>query len=60
MSVSPPEAAPTARPAAAAGGPGRFARIQRRWWFRLPAIAALLAGIAVFLIWLLLWRNCTG
>ncbi|KQM96440.1 penicillin-binding protein 1A [Sphingomonas sp. Leaf25] len=53
MSVSPSETDP--RPAVS--WRTRFARIQRRWWFRIPAIAALLAGIGVFLIWLLLWRT---
>ncbi len=34
-----------------------FARIRRRWWFRVLAVLALLAGIGVFLIWLTLWRT---
>ena len=54
MSVSDTEATPDA---ARSGRRARFARIRRRWWFRLPAIALLLAGIGVFLIWLLLWRT---
>ena len=54
MSVSDTEATPDA---ARLGWRARFARIRRRWWFRLPAFAFLLAGIGVFLIWLLLWRT---
>ena len=55
MSVSDTEATHDA--AARTSWRGRFARIRRRWWFRLPAVALLLAGIGVFLIWLLLWRT---
>lgn len=35
----------------------RFRRVRGRWWFRILAWAALLAGFGVFLIWLLLWRT---
>jgi penicillin-binding protein 1A len=34
-----------------------FAKLRRRWWFRILAVLALLAGIGVFLIWLLIIRS---
>lgn len=37
--------------------PGRWARLRRRWWFRTLAILALLAGLVVFLVWLLVARD---
>ncbi|WP_084583684.1 penicillin-binding protein 1A [Sphingomonas azotifigens] len=37
--------------------PGRWARLRRRWWFRTLAILALLAGLLVFLVWLLVARD---
>ncbi len=36
---------------------GAFGRIRRRWWFRVLAVLALLAGIFVFLLWLFVARN---
>lgn len=36
---------------------GAFARVRHRWWFRILAVLALLAGIFFFLVWLLLARN---
>ncbi|MEP9402457.1 PBP1A family penicillin-binding protein [Sphingomonas sp. VNH70] len=54
MRVSRPD---TDSPPPASSRAARFAHIRRRWWFRLPAIGLLLAGIGVFLIWLLLWRT---
>jgi penicillin-binding protein 1A len=56
MSVADPETTDFVLPEQA-GWRARFARIRRRWWFRIPAVAALLAGIGVFLIWMLLWRT---
>lgn len=38
-------------------GAGRFARLRRRWWFRLLAWAALLAGIGMVALWALLLRD---
>jgi penicillin-binding protein 1A len=37
--------------------PGRWARLRRRWWFRILAILALLAGLLVFAVWLLVARD---
>ena len=34
-----------------------FARIRRRWWFRVLAWLALLAALAVFLLWLFVARH---
>ncbi|MBA15999.1 MAG: penicillin-binding protein [Sphingomonas sp.] len=36
---------------------GAFGKIRRRWWFRVLAWLALLAGIGAFLLWLLVARN---
>ncbi|WP_213981264.1 transglycosylase domain-containing protein [Sphingomonas sp. dw_22] len=40
-----------------APGGGVFARLRKRWWFRVLAVLALLAGLMVFLLWLLVARN---
>ncbi|MET0308176.1 MAG: transglycosylase domain-containing protein [Sphingomonas sp.] len=40
-----------------APGDGFFARLRRRWWFRILAVLALLAGLVVFLVWLFIARN---
>jgi penicillin-binding protein 1A len=40
-----------------APGDGFFSRLRRRWWFRILAVLALLAGLVVFLVWLLIARN---
>lgn len=48
----------TARPEPAPEGRrARFRRIRRRWWFRLLAWAALLAGLAMVVIWFFLIRT---
>ena len=36
---------------------GTFQRIRKRWWFKILAWLALLAGIGVFLLWLLVARD---
>ncbi|KTF68370.1 penicillin-binding protein 1A [Sphingomonas sp. HT-1] len=36
---------------------GRWQRLRRRWWFRILATLALLAGLGVFLLWLLVARH---
>jgi penicillin-binding protein 1A len=36
---------------------GVWSRLRRRWWFRALAVLALLAGVAAFLLWLLVARN---
>ncbi|MBD8678660.1 penicillin-binding protein 1A [Sphingomonas sp. CFBP 13720] len=56
MSVSSTDPTPVP-PSAHGGWRARFRQVRRRWWFRIPAFLALLAGIGVFLIWLLLWRT---
>lgn len=37
--------------------PGRWARLRRRWWFRILATLALLAGLLVFAVWLFIARD---
>lgn len=39
------------------GASGFFGQLRQRWWFRVLAVLALLAGIGVFLVWLLFARN---
>ena len=36
---------------------GWFGRVRTRWWFRILAVLALLAGILVLAVWLLVARN---
>lgn len=36
---------------------GRFAALRRRWWFKLLAWLALLAGVGTALLWALFLRN---
>jgi len=36
---------------------GFYARVHHRWWWRIPAWLALIAGIAAFLLWLLVARD---
>jgi penicillin-binding protein 1A len=36
---------------------GLFGRVRRLWWFRIPAVLALLAGLGALLIWALVGRN---
>src|ERR1044072_9921407 len=35
---------------------GWYGRVKHRWWFRILAVLALLAGIFWFLVWLLVAR----
>ncbi len=39
------------------GFKGLFGRVRHRWWFRVLAVLALLAGLFVFLVWLFIARN---
>ncbi|MDG2533299.1 transglycosylase domain-containing protein [Sphingomonas sp. HITSZ_GF] len=39
------------------GFKGLFGRVRHRWWFRILAVLALLAGVFVFLVWLFIARN---
>jgi penicillin-binding protein 1A len=41
----------------AGGIRGWYGRVQRRWWFRILAWLALLAGLFWFLVWVLIARN---
>jgi penicillin-binding protein 1A len=39
------------------GWAAAFGRLRRKWWFRILAALALLAGMFCFLVWLLIARN---
>jgi penicillin-binding protein 1A len=39
------------------GFTGLFGRVRHRWWFRILAVLALLAGLFIFLVWLFIARN---
>ncbi|ATY32740.1 penicillin-binding protein 1A [Sphingomonas psychrotolerans] len=41
----------------ASGIRGWYGRVHRRWWFRILAWLALLAGLFWFLVWVLIARN---
>ncbi|WP_029622699.1 penicillin-binding protein 1A [Sphingomonas elodea] len=48
---------PSDTPQRREGVPGRWARLRRRWWFRILAVLALLAGLLVLALWLLVARD---
>ena len=48
---------PSSTPAPNDRVPSRWARLRRRWWFRILAVLALLAGLLVLALWLLVARD---